>query len=347
MREFHGVKPNLALELTGFAGTPKMFRDRFRSASDGTHQRYSPRQIRKIRKSLASIPEVAAASGQIPPVIDTRMTKGGVGKTTIAGNCAAALAMMGYRVLMIDGDPQASLTELFGINWDSTPLTHISELMKRVANKTPTNIEQAIFPIYDGGMLDLIATDITMADDMWLLSTMNREHAFTRLLEQERQFFSRYDVIVIDSAPGSSLLATTFMLAAKTLLAVLEPSSKAIAALGPLASNVQEINSAFSKNGINLDVHIVVNKVNMGKAPHREALARLGNDYPNRINDTLIRESVGFLRENDLDNVANNGPIIEKEPNSGGARDIIDLSNSLVKLYNIQLGEFDTATEAQ
>ncbi|RYG55955.1 MAG: chromosome partitioning protein ParA, partial [Alphaproteobacteria bacterium] len=39
-----------------------------------------------------------------------RMAKGGVGKTTLAGNIAACMSSMGYRILMIDADPQASLT---------------------------------------------------------------------------------------------------------------------------------------------------------------------------------------------------------------------------------------------
>lgn len=341
MREFKGVKPSLALELTGFAGTPKVFRDRFRSASDGTHQRYSARQIRKIRKILAGIPETPSPCGEFPPIIDVRMTKGGVGKTTVGGNASSAMAMMGHRILMIDGDPQASLTGLFGINWETTPLTHISELMKRVSHGEPSRIEDAVFPIYEDGMLDLIPTDISMANDMWLLSALNRDHAFTRLLEAEKEFFCRYDAIVIDSAPGSSLLATTFMLASKLLLTVVEPQGKALAALGVLASNVREINEAFSRSGVKLDVHIVVNKFNQSKQPHRDALVKLGEDYPGKINDTIIRDSVGFLRETDLDSVEDNGPIIEKEPNSGGARDILDLASSLVKLYGIELGHYD------
>lgn len=343
MRDFKGVKPSLALELTGFAGTAKVFRDRFRNASDGTHHRYSARQIRSIRKVMAGAIESAYPSCILPPIIDIRMTKGGVGKTTTGGNLGAAFAMMGFRGLLIDGDPQASLTEMFGINWETTSITHISELMRRVANGQPSRIEEAVFPIYEGGMLDLIPTDITMADDMWLLSAMNREHAFIRLLEAEKAFFSRYDVIIIDSAPGSSLLATTFMLAAKTLLTVVEPQGKAIAALGVLASNVQEINAAFGRSGIHLDVHIVVNKFNQSKQPHRDALSHLLSNYPGMVNDTIIRDSVGFLRETDLDAVEANGPIIEKEPNSGGARDILDLASSLVKLYGIKLGDYDPA----
>lgn len=337
MRTFSGIRPKLAQELSGFNGTPKMFRSRFREAEDGATKLYSAHQMRDIRMKLLNIPADTIRSRTLPPIIDARMAKGGVGKTTTVGNVGPCLALSGYRVLMIDGDPQASLTGMFGINWVNEDITHISELMKRVSQKVPVHPEKAIRSIYEGGMLDIIPSDITMSDDSWLAGVMNREQAFIRLLESELDFFSQYDVIIIDSAPGASLLATTFMVACKTLLAVVTPEGQALAALDILASNVYEINKAFEKQGLVLGVHIVVNQYNQSKKPHNICLSKLIAKYPDKLNDTIIRDFVGFLRETDPDNLADNGPVLEKEPNSVGARDIIDLTKSLVKLYGIRL----------
>lgn len=340
MRDFAGLKPKNALDFTGFSGTPKMFRDRFRELDDGTTQLYSPERIRRIRMQLLNIPQDAKRPKTIPPIILGRMAKGGVGKTTTIGNVGACLAMHGYRVLEIDGDPQASLTELNGINSMTENITHIAELMKRNERGEPTRIREAVRPLYEGGMLDLIPSDITMADDTWLIGAMGREHAFQRLLEKEAEFFSEYDVILIDAAPGASVLATTFMVASKTLLAVVAPEGLAITALDVLAANVYEINQAFGKSGIALDVHIVVNKYNQSKQPHNANLGKLIAKYPGKINDTIVREFIGFIRETDPDNLASNGPVLEKSPTSAGARDIIDLTRSLVKLYDIRLAGY-------
>lgn len=52
------------------------------------------------------------------------MAKGGTGKTTVAANLATAFAFMGYKTLMIDGDPQASLTNMMGIDASSEDITY-------------------------------------------------------------------------------------------------------------------------------------------------------------------------------------------------------------------------------
>lgn len=345
MRAFNGVKARLAQEFSGFMGSAKAFRDRYEPKEQKQYHRYySAEVIRSIRLRMLNASEGIERPKTLPPIIDARMAKGGVGKTTITGNIASCMALLGHRVLLIDGDPQASLTGLFGIKWMASDITHIGELMKRCSRGEPIRVEQAIRPIYSGGMLDLIPADITMADDSWLMGSINREHAFTRLIEQEINFFSQYDVIVIDSAPGSSLLTTTFMVASQTLLTVVSPEGQSLAALGVLASNVHELNAAFAKQGFKLDVHIVVNRYNQSKAPHNQSLATLLAKYPDKIDDTIVREFIGFLRETDPENVEENGPVLEKEPNSVGARDIIDLTKSLIKRYDVRLADVTATT---
>ncbi len=339
MRKFQGVKAKFALELTGFNGSAKMFRTRFREAEKDVHAVYSARQIRDIRMKLLDIPADTVRPSKLPPLIVFKTAKGGVGKTTVAGNLATCLSLSGYKTLMIDGDPQATLTGLFGIDPMVEEITHVGELMRRCATKQPTNIGQAVRPIYEGGMLDLIMADITMAEDSWLMGALNRDQAFTRLLETEKDFFSQYDAIIVDSAPGSSLLATTFMIASKLLLAVVTPEPHSVAAMDVLASNVQEINAAFSERNQRLDVHIVINKYNQSKKPHNEIMSLIMTKFAGKWNENIVRDFVGFLREADPSMITDNGTVLEKEPGSVGARDIIDLTKSLIKRYDIRLAD--------
>lgn len=337
MPQFQGVKAKFALELTAFAGTAKMFRTRFREAGDNVHALYSPKQIREIRMKLLDIPLDTVREKELPPIIVTRTAKGGVGKSTVSDNISACFAMSGYKTLLIDGDPEATTTGVFNISWSREDVIHIGGLMKALYEKKPIHPSKAVRHVYDGGMLDLIPADITMANDSWLLANMNRGEMFVRLLEHYVEFFSQYDVIVVDCPPGSSLLATTYMVAARTLLTVVVPEANAIASLDVLESNVQEINQSFAHRGFNLDVHIVVNRYNQTKKPHNAALAALSSKMPGKINNNIVKDFVGFLRERDPEEVRDNGPLIEKEPGSIGARDIIDLSKSLVQLYDIRI----------
>ncbi|MEO8408198.1 MAG: AAA family ATPase, partial [Oxalobacteraceae bacterium] len=195
MRKYAGIKPKFAQEFTGFSGTPKMFRSRFRGETDDITRLYSAADIRKIRMSLIGVPVGTRRQQTIPPIINVRMAKGGTGKSTTASNVVACAAMMGYRTLVIDGDPQSSLSSIFGVDWVQQEVTHIGELMRRANTKNePVRIREAVVPIYGDGMLDLIAADISMSSaDGWMMQLLNREQAFVRLLEKEIDFFSEYD----------------------------------------------------------------------------------------------------------------------------------------------------------
>lgn len=344
MREFTGMKARMAQELCGFSGSPKAFRERFAVANQGQYHRiYTPEDIRRIRMTMLSLPLDMVRSKFLPPILNFRMAKGGTGKTTISGNIASALAMMGHKVLMIDGDPQASLTGLFGIDWVSEKIVHVGELMRRNERKEPVDIQNAVWPIYQGGMLDIIPSDITLADiDGWLMGATSREFVFSRLLEKNVDFFSQYDVIVIDSAPSTSLLTNTLMTACKKLLAVVVPEGPSTKALEILESNIHELNTAFSKSGLNLDFHVIVNRYNQTKKPHNDELSNLVSKYPNQLNDTVVRDFIGFVRQTDSFDEKNNGPVLEKEPNSVGARDVLDLTKSLIRIFQIKLADVNS-----
>ncbi len=341
MRPF-GIRSKLAQEFSGFTGKAKDFRlliDREKE-SEQYHNIYYADDIRYIRLKLMNLPFDADRKRKIPPIINCRMSKGGVGKTVICGNVAATLAMFGHRVLMIDGDPQASLTGLFGINWANENIKHIGELMYGFHRKESIDIEAAIRPLYNNHMLDLIASDITLANtDTWLMGSTNREFLFKKLLDANVDIFGRYDVIVIDSAPSTNLLTNSFMCASQKILAVVWLDGQSLKAMQVLASNVTELNSAFSERGFHLDVHIVANGYHPSYGSCKDALTTLASNYPDQLSDIVIPHASSFMRQVELYKEEQSGPAIEREPNSTAARAIIDLTKSLVKEYDIRIAD--------
>ncbi|MBC7683654.1 MAG: ParA family protein [Bdellovibrionales bacterium] len=355
LRPFHGVRLKLAKEFIGFTGADKKFRELAKEAAGdlapmaptSAHKTYHALEIRRIRQKI--MPGlIAEALRELPPVINFRMSKGGTGKTTVSANTATCFAQYGFKTLVIDGDPQGSLSKQLGFDINR-PLTHVGTLLERLAKGKPTNIGDAVVPVYSGGMLDLIPADITLANDSWMISTMSRETLFQRLMEQEAGFFKQYEVIIIDSAPGTSLLTTVFMAASNIITAVVIPEAQSVLALEVLEGNIEEINQTIRRNGPRLGLHIIANRYRQTYKTHNEALEKLGSKYSPYLNDTIIRDYAGFLRETDLDDYAKSAPVLEKEPNSVGARDIIDVTKALIKLYNVKMSatpvtESDTAT---
>ena len=338
MRNF-GVKLKLATEVVGFMGGSSEFRSLFEKKSQQYHNTYSALDIRNARlKLLGTDPLSLQPEMKIPPIINCRMAKGGTGKTTICGGVASALSMFGYKVLMIDGDPQASLTGLFGINWAVENITHIGELMLKHSRKEIYSIEEAVIPLYEGSMLDLIASDISLANaDSWLMGATNREFAFKRFLDTNIEFFSKYDVIMIDSAPSTNLLTNAFMCACQKILTVVWLDGQSLKAMQVLASNVNELNDAFNSIGFHLDVHIVANGYHPSYGSCKDALSTLISSYPDKLNNTVIPHAASFMRQVELFKDEDSGTVLEREPNSIAARSIIDLSKSLVKEYGIKL----------
>ena len=311
-----------------------------KETGDGARHVYRPSDVRKLKLAHYGI-DPASKLIRIPPVVNCRMAKGGTGKTTVAANLAAAFAFMGYKTLMLDSDPQASLTNMMGIDASSEDITHIGQLMeKSIVTKGPVDVSKAVRHIYPDGMLDLIAADITLTlTDGWLMTQMQRETVFNRLLSGNAAFFAQYDVIVADSAPGTSLLALNVMVAARTQLAVCWLDRENLKALPILLSNVEEINRAYPE--LASDVEIVANGYSATYKHSKETLEILVAKYPHLLNENVIQQFSGFHRQQSLPGAEAKGALMEQECNSQGSKAMLDLAKSLLGRYKITLAGFD------
>lgn len=308
-----------------------------KETGEGVRHLYTPMDVRKAKMALFGIEETKKL-GSLPSIIDIRMAKGGTGKSTIAGNQAAALAFMGYKVLAIDGDPQASLTNMLGVDSSAEDIRHIGHLMMEAeaSKRGEVSFETAVKHIYPGGMLDLIPADITLsAADAWLMTRVGNNTVFTRLVEANLDFFKQYDVVIIDSAPGTTLLAYNFMAACRTLLAVVWLDRESLKAMSLLTSNVAEINRAIP--GLNLDIEIVANGFHPSYKHCREAISTLAASYPNKVNENVIPHFTGFVRQQSLLTEEAKGPLVEHDPYSAGAKAMFDLARGLLGRYQIKL----------
>ena len=155
--------------------------------------------------------------------------KGGVGKTTTAVNLAAALAELGYRVLVVDLDPQGNATTGLGINSRNLEATIYDVLLHDVP------MEDAIEPTSLRNLFVVPATIDLAGAEIELVPVFSRELRLRRAIEQVTDDF---DYILIDCPPSLGLLTVNGLAAATEVIVPIQCEYYALEGLGQLLRNV-------------------------------------------------------------------------------------------------------------
>jgi len=210
--------------------------------------------------------------------------KGGVGKTTTTINLGAALAELGRHVLLVDFDPQGSLSVGLGVNPHTLPASIYNLLMGQ-----GTSIDDVIREtnVHD---LDILPSNIDLsAAEIQLVSEVAREQTLLRLLEAVR---SRYDVILIDCAPSLGLLTINALTAADWVLMPLECEFFALRGIALLTDTIAKVQDRLNPR---LEILGILGTMYDPRTLHsREVLERVVQAFGDQVFHTVIRRTVKF-----------------------------------------------------
>jgi len=238
--------------------------------------------------------------------------KGGVGKTTTTVNLGAGLAKLGKKILLVDLDPQANLSQCYGI---TKPDVTVYEALKSEEDLKPTKVNENLYVAPSS--LDLAGAE------MELNSEAGREYLLKEIITPIKD---DYDYIFVDCPPSLGLLTLNAFTCADEVIIPIQAHFLAIKGLTKIIEVINKIKRRINKN---LEISgVVITLYDKRKILHRDIEETIKTYFKEKVYNTKIRQNVA-LAEAPTQGI----DIFRYAISSPGADDYWDLAQEFIERH--------------
>jgi chromosome partitioning protein len=221
--------------------------------------------------------------------------KGGVGKSTLCVHAAQYMAQSGWRVLVVDADPQATTTSLFGLNPD-TDLDESDTLYPFLRGELDS-IRPLIRRSYFD-QIDLLPANLGLYNCEYSLAGEAARGGGTAVFSRLRSGLDSaqddYDMIFIDPPPALGMISLSVLQAANALVVPIRPATIDFGSTAHFFTMLSSVLEDMRQQGLAAAykfVNVVINDMDEGKSTHRDIRDMMQNLFGNLVFSTVMKDS--------------------------------------------------------
>ncbi|HZH35786.1 MAG TPA: AAA family ATPase [Flavisolibacter sp.] len=252
-------------------------------------------------------------------IIGVANQKGGVGKTTTAINLAASFAVLEFKTLLVDADPQANSTT--GVGFD---LQNVNQSLYDCMVNSSEGRDVVLKT--DIPNLDLIPSHIDLVGaEIEMINYPNREGVLKNILESVRH---NYDFIIIDCSPSLGLITVNALTAADSVIVPVQCEFFALEGLGKLLNTIKIVQSRLN---IELEIEGILMTMYDGRLRLcNQVVAEVRRHFEELVFTTIIH------RNSRLSEAPSFGkPVILYDANSKGSMNYLNLAKEILQKNNL------------